>query len=227
MKIKGWDLDYFNSGEWQVVDERLQDLEKVNRSIGSDGYNPGRKGLFRALQLLSCGETRVCVIGQDPYPTPAFATGVAFSIPEAIPSKHYPPTLQTFLKEYTSDLGYDLPSNGNLEQWSKHGVLLWNAIPSCCPGRSLSHDWVEYEPLTRGIIQQLSKQGIVFAFLGQVARRYVDEVDLRNNEVIVTSHPSPRGNMNSKTPFTGSRLFSTINDKLVSNGLPKVDWKLS
>lgn len=226
MKIKGWDLDYFNSGEWQVVDERLKALERAGRNISADGFNPGRKSLFKALQLIPEEKVRVAIIGQDPYPASVYATGVAFSVPDVYKAKDFPPTLNIFLKEYSTDLGYEIPNSGNLEQWNERGVLLWNAIPSCLPGRSLSHDWTEYSYLTREIVRRLSKRGIVFAFLGQVARRYAQDVDLRNNEVIVTSHPSPRGNMNSKSPFTGSRLFSTINDKLVNNGQEKIDWKL-
>lgn len=226
MKIKGWDLDFFNSGEWQVCDERLKDMEKVSARVGTDGFNPGRRSLFRSLLLTPQEKVRVAIIGQDPYPTSIFATGVAFSIPSSYGESQWPPTLNIFLKEYSRDLGYDLPSSGNLEQWSQQGVLLWNAIPSCRSGSSMSHDWTEWSYLTREIINKLSKRGIVFAFLGQVARRYTECVTLTNNEVLVTSHPSPRGNMNSKNPFTGSRLFSTINDKLVSNGLEKIDWKL-
>lgn len=226
MKIKGWDLDYFNSGEWQVVDERLKELEKVSRKVGSDGYNPGRDNLFRALQLIPMGEVKVAIIGQDPYPATAFATGVAFSIPSGYGHTGFPPTLQCFLKEYSADLHYDIPNSGDLSGWSARGVLLWNAIPTCASGRSLSHDWDEYSYLTREIVRRLSRGGVVFAFLGGVARRYIPDVALENNEVIVTSHPSPRGNINSKSPFTGSRLFSTINDKLVNNGQQPIDWKL-
>lgn len=227
VKIKGWDLSFFNSGEWQVCDERLKRLEKGASSIGSLGYNPGRKSLFKALSLLPAGEVRVAIIGQDPYPTSAFATGVAFSIPPEYKPTDWPPTLQLFLKEYSSDLRYDLPRSGCLEQWSKQGVLLWNAIPSCLPGRSLSHDWTEYSYLTREIVRTLSRRGIAFALLGQVARRYIEDISLENNAVVVTSHPSPRGNMNSKNPFSGSRLFSTINDKLVNNGQQAIDWRLT
>lgn len=238
MRIKGWNLDYFNTGEWQVCDERLRDLERVNRRIGRDGYLPGRSNLFKALHLVQAKDVRVAIIGQDPYPQEAFATGLAFSIPdrseehsgrlqtvlEEVPAS--PPTLKTILKEYSTDLGLPIPRSGNLARWSENGVLLWNAIPSCLPGRSLSHDWPEYEPLTREICRRLSEKGIVFALLGQVARRFQRDIDLRNNKVIVTSHPSPRGSLSSKSPFVGSRLFSTINARLVENAQEPIDWKL-
>ena len=227
MRIKGWPLDYFNSGEWQVVDERLKDLEKVNRPY-ADGYNPGRHLLFDALRRTPADAVRCVIMGQDPYPTRAHATGIAFSIPSSIPQHDWPVTLRTFLDEYRTDLGHPMPSSGDLSDWCGRGVLLWNAVPSCRSGASLSHDWRggEWSLLTREIIRLLSKRGTTFALLGQVARRYLDEIDLTNNNVIVTSHPSPRGNINSRSPFTGSRLFSTINDKLVSNGAEPIDWKL-
>lgn len=222
MKIKGWDLNYFNTGEWQVVNERLQDLEKVSRRIGQDGFNPNRKSLFRSLQLLPMGEVRVCIIGQDPYPAKGVATGRAFAA-NGSPGD-YPATLRTLFTEYCSDLHLELPSDGSLDGWSKAGVLLWNAIPSCGPGKSLSHDWPEWECLTKEIVRALATRGIVFALLGQVARRFQVDAGGANCQVITTSHPSPRGQ--SKTPFLGSRLFSTINAKLVANGQEPIDWKL-
>lgn len=218
-----WKLDYWSSGECQAAREKLDDEVAAGFKI-----NPDRKELFRALRLTPEVRARVCIIGQDPYPGHRHATGVAFSIPEGIPDREWPPTLKTFIEEYCSDLGYSRPSSGNLERWCSQGVLLWNAIPSCREGVSLSHDWPgnEWGGLTTEIVQRLSRKGIVFAFLGAVARRFVDLVDQANNEVIVTSHPSPRGSLNSKTPFSGSRLFSTINTKLVSQGLDPVDWRL-
>lgn len=225
MRIKGWHLDYFNTGEWQVCDERLRDLEKTNRPV-REGYNPGRQNLFRALRLVPPDKVKVAIIGQDPYPDSRFATGVAFSIPADIPTSEYPQTLNTIFSEYCADLHYPQPSTGNLESWCERGVLLWNAIPSTKTGSSLSQDWSEYEPLTREIVTKLSEKGITYALLGQVARRYLDCIDLRNNNVVLTSHPSPRGSRNSRNPFQGSRLFSAINDKLINNGQEMIDWKL-
>jgi uracil-DNA glycosylase len=219
--IYPWKLDYWQSGEWQVVNERLKDMEKAHVV-----YNPSRTSLFRALSTTPLGETKVAILGQDPYPDHDYATGLAFSVPAYVAPAWFPSTLQTIFKEYTSDLGYPNPSHGDLLRWARQGVLLWNVIPSCQAGKSLSHDWDEYSFLTQEIVHKLSDRGIVFAFLGAVAKRYLEEVDLTKNEVILTSHPSPRGIRFGKTPFEGSRLFSTINDKLISQGLTPVDWRL-
>lgn len=222
MKIKGWDLDFFNSGEWQVIDERLKDLEKIHRPV-SDGYNPGRKMLFEALRSTPYEEVRVAIIGQDPYPDSRLATGLAFGVPEG---QQFPPTLRTIFKEYERDLHYPCPSSGDLKGWANNGVLLWNAVPSCGTGKSLSHDWTEWDYLTREIVTKLAKKGIVYALLGQVARRYSNLINCTNNRVVLTSHPSPRGSLSSRTPFNSSRLFSTINAHLNDLALEPIEWRL-
>lgn len=214
------DLEYWRSGEWQVVEERLNDFD-----LTGSCYNPERQFLFAALDATPMEKVKVVLLGQDPYPGGKYACGLAFSIPKTVQS--HPPTLQTILQEYVDDLHYPYPKNGSLEKWAAQGVLLWNAIPTCETGKSLSHDWIEWSYLTKEIIQQLSQKGsIVFVFLGGVARRYVQYVDTNRNDVIETSHPSPRGNLSSKSPFSGSRLFSTINQKLNGRGKEAIDWKL-
>lgn len=219
-----WALDFWKSGEYQVVRENLDDDEKTGFRI-----NPERKSLFKALSLTPIERVRCVLVGQDPYPQHDFATGLAFSIPRRFKPEHFPPTLKSIFDEYCSDLGYPRPSHGDLTKWAENGVLLWNAIPSCREGSSLSHDWPgrEWEYLTHEIISKLSKQSIVFAFLGGTARRFVADVAADSGSVVIeTSHPSPRGSLNSRTPFRGSRLFSTINDKLIGLGMKPVDWRL-
>lgn len=217
-----WNLDYWKSGEWQVVNERLHDMEKAHVT-----FNPKKLDLFRALQLCPMGKVKVVILGQDPYTDARYSTGVAFSIPKDIEEKDFPPTLRTLLEEYSADTGYSIPSHGNLEQWCKEGVLLWNVLPSCTQGKSLSHDWDEYSYLTKEILSRLSSRGgIVFAFLGTVARRYVNCIDLTKNSTLITSHPSPRGSLNSRVPFIGSRIFTAINDHLVNMGATPIDWEL-
>ena len=214
------EMKWWNSGERQIVEEKIDDLE-VKKVV----CNPDKKHLYKALSATKQADVRVCIMGQDPYPTSIHATGIAFSIPRVLQPRDWPQTLRIVLGEYHSDLGYDLPSHGDLSRWTSQGVLLWNAIPSCQSGSSLSNDWHEWSYLTGEIVSRLSDQGIVFAFLGAVARAYADKVDLTRNRVILTSHPSPRGN-NGKTPFTGSRLFSTINARLNEIKLEPIDWEL-
>jgi uracil-DNA glycosylase len=216
------DLTWWNCGERQVVEEKLHDFERSGIVC-----NPKQGALYRALSLAPLRETRVAIIGQDPYPSHEMATGVAFSIPKDVEPSRYPQTLRIILNEYHSDLHHEFPRHGDLTRWAKQGVLLWNAIPSCSAGHSLSHDWDEWSYLTREIIERLSEKGIVFAFLGTVAGRFNHGIDPEKNRVITCSHPSPRGNKFGKIPFTGSRLFSTINAKLVEIQQEPINWELT
>jgi len=217
---KLWNLKYWDSGEWQVIGERLDDSEKLGKS-----YCPLRNHLFEGLRILNPDSTRVCLLGQDPYPSKAYATGVAFSIPRDC--RTFPPTLENIFKEYSEDLHYPIPTSGDLTPWCKRGVLLWNCIPSVYCAKTLSHFcWTEWHLLTEEIIDTLDKTNhVVFGCLGSVARDFFYK-NARQSDVIVCSHPSPRGNKNSNTPFLGSRLFSTINAKLCEQGLEPIDWRL-
>ena len=212
-----WDeLDYWKSGEWQVVQEKLDGLDKQGRL-----YLPQRQHIFRALDATPMASVRVAIIGQDPYPSLRHATGIAFSIPKG--ESDYPPTLRNIYSEYCSDLHYPYPSSGSLEKWVKQGVLLWNAIPTCNVGESASHHWDEWTFLTKEIVERLDQQDtpVVFILLGNYARNYSRYI--RESDVIEASHPSPLG---AKWSFFGSRIFSTANGKLVEAGVEPINWRL-
>jgi uracil-DNA glycosylase len=217
-----WSLKYWDSGEYQAAREKLDDDQKAGFVV-----NPDRKSMFRSLSLTPEKAVRCVIMGQDPYPQHVHATGVAFSIPRSVPPREFPPTLRTFLTEYSDDLGYGMPSHGCLEDWCSQGVLLWNAIPSCREGQSLSHDWRgrEWLNLTSEIVERLNRKGIVFALLGTVARSFRDMVS-EPSRLIECSHPSPRGSLRSNLPFVGSRLFSRINANLIELGMEAVDWRI-
>lgn len=219
--MKSWDdLQYWQTGEWQVIQEHLDDMDKAKTK-----YCPSRENLFAALDATPYDEVKVMIIGQDPYPNPKHATGIAFDIPKV--EWPFPPTLENIFKEYVDDLHYDKPSSGSLIPWAKQGVLLWNATPSCQAFKSMSHaDWPEWQLLTQEIVEECSKKGIVFVFLGSKAQQFDKFVDQKTSLVLKTSHPSPRGNLNSKTPFSGSRIFSTINTKLNERKLGAINWRL-
>src|SRR5436190_19302143 len=101
-----WGLAYWQTGEYQVIQERLEDNEKAGRH-----YCPDKHHLFSALDL-DCEKVRAVIVGQDPYPNPDHATGVAFSVRGSIGSNRLPPTLVNIFKEYQSDLHYPAPKNG-------------------------------------------------------------------------------------------------------------------
>jgi uracil-DNA glycosylase len=223
MTIQTWDdLNYWSTGEWQVIQERLDDYDKSGVR-----YNPKRELLFAALDACPYSSVRVCILGQDPYPVHSMATGLAFSVPPG--EKDFPPTLQNILKELKDDLGLDTgtPDTGDLTPWAEQGVLLWNAFPSCEAGKPGSHHWDEWKLLTEEIIKACSDKGIVFGFLGRKAYDFKKFIDEDANSIVFANHPSPLAvNRTTPHPFLGSRFFTTINSKLVEMKLEPIDWRV-
>jgi uracil-DNA glycosylase len=219
--MKTWDeMSFWSTDEWLNVQERLDNLNKAHKK-----YCPKQEDLFAALDATPFEKVRVAIIAQDPYPNPLLATGIAFDIPKKTPIP-FPPTLVSLFKEYERDLSLSRPTTGCLRSWCDQGVLLWNAIPSCEAGKSLSHDWSEWKLLTKEIVEALSSASVLIVFLGGKARAFLQYVDLLNSDVLVYSHPSPRGSLNSKNPFVGSYMFSTINDRLRDEGQTPINWRL-
>jgi uracil-DNA glycosylase len=221
------ELAYWKSDDWKKVQEKLDVLDRSNGR-----YNPSHNLIFHSMELCPFERTRVAIIGQDPYPNPDHCTGLAFSLPNNFDLTKAPSTWLNIKRELCTDLHIPSPKTGSLESWSKQGVLLWNAIPTCEAWKSMSHDWEEWSSLTKELIQKLSKResGCLFILLGSVARRYLDYVNI-GSKTICTSHPSPRGAYQSNpylkiVPFIGSRIFSTTNDYLRQLKLETVDWGL-
>lgn len=214
--INGWDLAYFQSGEWQVIEERLDEQDKKLVQ-----YNPARGDLFNGLRAIPCDQVRVCILGQDPYPKRMHATGVAFSVPGGLKPEQWPPTLVNLFREYSDDLHYPTPKNGDLTPWVKQGVLLWNVYPSCKTGHPASHHWDEWTYLTKEITEKLDANIVVFVMLGAIARSYSRYCV--HSPVLQTSHPSPLG---ASKGFFGSRIFSSVNSSLCEYGETPINWRL-
>lgn len=234
--LEEWPLKYWQSEDWENVRCKLDFLED-----NGIPYNPARVDLFRALRLCSRTDTKVAIIGQDPYPNPDYATGVAFSSCKygrqdqdgEIISKSIPASLRTIFREYVRDLQYSYPSTGCLEKWASQGVLLWNATPTIEientdeGWKAHTHSfWPEWPPLTEEIVRKVSDQGeAVFVFFGKRAQEYSKFVNTDNgvNTVLHHTHPSPLARVSS---IPGSRLFNTINDALQHHGKEPIDWRL-
>jgi len=209
--ITHWNqLNFWRSGEWQVIQEKLDDLKKQGIT-----YNPEKKNLFRALKETPYANVKAVIMGQDPYPNHNHATGIGFDVPTT--TNPLPVTLQNIFKEYQDDLHLPEPISGSLIPWCRAGVLLWNAYPSCLAGKPGSHHWDEWTYLTKEIVEKLDETRIVFCFLGAKATMF--SVYASRSPVVTTSHPSALG---VKWGFKGSRIFRKINNLLE---VP-IDWRL-
>ena len=180
---------------------------------------------LRALALTPLEETRVVILGQDPYHGPGQAHGLAFSVPDGV---RPPPSLRNIFLELRSDLGGQTPGSGNLERWARQGVLLLNAVLTVEDGRPGSHAGRGWEQLTDALIEALSRDSAPKAFLlwGAQAQAKQPLIDAAGSGhlILAANHPSPLSARRPPVPFFGCRHFSRANAFLDKYGRGTVDW---
>jgi len=164
---------------------------------------------------------RVLIVGQDPYPTPGHAVGLAFSVAPQV--RPLPPSLVNIFREYSEDLGYPTPATGDLTPWTERGVLLLNRVLTVQPGKPGSHRGRGWEEVTEQAIRALAARGepLVAILWGRDARTLAPL--LEGVPRIESAHPSP---YSAASGFFGSRPFSRANQLLEQEGAEPVDWKL-
>lgn len=183
---------------------------------------PPHDEVFAALHLTSFANTRVVILGQDPYHGPKQAHGLCFSVRPGVP---IPPSLRNIHQELHDDVGVAIPPHGSLEKWATNGVLLLNTTLTVRAHAAASHQSRGWERFTDRIIQVVNDKpsSIVFILWGAAARKKKVMIDPSRHTIIESAHPSP---LSARNGFFGSRPFSQANDALVRNGLPPIDWSL-
>ena len=183
-------------------------------------YLPAGDNVLRAFKQ-PFNDVRVLIVGQDPYPTPGHPVGLSFSVDPSV--KRLPGSLSNIFREYSDDLGYPKPSNGDLTPWTERGVLLLNRVLTVEPGKPGSHRGKGWEAVTEQAIVALAKRDapMVAILWGSDARRLGPM--LGSIPRIESVHPSPMSAMNG---FFGTRPFSRANQLLVDQGAAPVDWRL-
>ncbi|WP_407492942.1 uracil-DNA glycosylase [Pseudooceanicola sp. MF1-13] len=177
---------------------------------------------FAALDACAPDDTRVVILGQDPYPTPGHAHGLAFSVePDVRP---LPRSLSNIYKEMDSDLGGH-PATGDLRHWARQGVLLLNTALTVPAGNAGGHAKLGWSDLTRQVLTRLSDAPRAFVLWGKPAQsfdRYITPPTSGPDHLILRSpHPSP---LSARRGFFDSRPFSSVNNWLSERGLPPIDW---
>ncbi len=183
---------------------------------------PPADAVFAALHLTPRAETRVVILGQDPYHGPRQAHGLAFSVQPGIAM---PPSLRNIVAELQADLGIPAPRSGNLEAWARQGVLLLNTTLTVQGGVAASHQGKGWEPFTDAVIEAVDakEERVVFILWGGSARRKRALVDTSRHVVLESPHPSP---LSASSGFFGSRPFSRANAALAEAAREPVDWRL-
>ena len=179
---------------------------------------PPNDKIFSAFNYFSITETKVVILGQDPYINPNEAQGLAFSVPYGT---KMPPSLRNIFKELQIEYG-QLRTNTDLSDWAQQGVLLMNTALTVLQGKSNSNSlmWREY---TDGIIKEISRrtENVVFILWGNNAIKKRDLVDETKHLVLTGVHPSP---LSASRGFFGCNHFRTANDYLVEKDKLKIIW---
>lgn len=181
---------------------------------------PPQEVVYAALQLCSLAATRVVILGQDPYPTPGDAHGLAFSVR----APHTPPpSLRNILKEVADDVGPAHLEGGDLTPWARQGVLLLNSILTVRAGAPLSHAGLGWEAFTDTIIRTVSscRNHVVFLLWGAKAKAKAPLIDASRHLILTAAHPSPLAAYNG---FFGCRHFSKANAYLTAHGQAPICW---
>jgi len=183
-------------------------------------YLPAGDLVLRAFKQ-PLDEVKVLIVGQDPYPTPGHPVGLSFSVAPAV--RPLPRSLVNIFREYSADLGFPAPANGDLTPWTERGVLLLNRVLTVQPGNPGSHRGKGWEAVTEQAIKALAaRPGPLVAILwGRDARNLAPL--LSGVPLVESAHPSP---MSADHGFFGSRPFSRVNRLLDGLGSTEVDWKL-
>jgi uracil-DNA glycosylase len=167
-------------------------------------------------------DVKVLIVGQDPYPTPGHPVGLAFSVAPSV--KRLPGSLVNIFREYSDDLGYPTPTNGDLTPWAERGVLLLNRVLTVEPGKPGSHRGKGWEEVTEQAIRALAARDkpLVAILWGRDARNTAAFLGPRIPR-IESAHPSP---MSANSGFFGTCPFSRANQLLQRQNAEPVDWKL-
>ena len=213
----GWlELPFFSDGTAERVASEVDACIAAGKEVLPEPDN-----VFNALILTPLDKVKVVILGQDPYPTPGDAHGLAFSY---VGQRRLPASLQAILAEMADDLGCAKPAAGDLSQWARQGVLLLNTALTTEAGCAGAHLRLGWSALADQAVAAASakRPAVVFMLWGAPARRRTALIDRLKHLVIESGHPSP---LNRLGDFSGTRPFSRANAWLAERGLGCIDWE--
>lgn len=217
----GNDWDKILADEWQKP-YYLQLREFLKNEYKTQTIYPKMNDIFNALKYTSFADTKVVIIGQDPYHGEGQAHGLCFSVQKGIIP---PPSLKNIYKELSSDIGFKIPPHGELTSWAKQGVLMLNAVLTVREGLPNSHKGRGWENVTDRIINELNRKEtpVIFILWGANAQKKAEIITNPIHKKLVSVHPSP---LSASRGFFGCRHFSKTNEILKANGLKEIDWQI-
>ena len=197
-------------------------LKLKEELISGKTIYPPKKEIFKAFELTAPENTKVIILGQDPYHNFNQANGLCFSVNE---KQLLPPSLKNIFKELEDDLGIENYKHGDLSSWAKQGVLLMNTSLTVEKGKPGSHLKFGWEQLTDQVIRSFNKKKkIVFMLWGKSAAKKKKLIDEDKHFVLEASHPSP---FSCHKGFFGCNHFSRCNNFLKTSGKKGINWKIT
>ena len=214
-----WDEHLKNEYEQPYFQELLK---FVDDEYHQKEIYPKKNEIFNAFRNTSYKDTKVVILGQDPYHGVNQAQGLSFSVRDGL---RKPPSLVNIFKELESDLGIPFPEKNSLLPWASEGVLLLNSVLTVEKDKAASHSGHGWEKFTDKVIEEVNKkeEPVVFIFWGNYARAKKVLVTNPKHLVLESAHPSPFSAYNG---FFGSRPFSKTNEFLIANGIKPIDWNI-
>lgn len=215
----GNDWDEILSDEWQKP-YYLALREFLKKEYKTQRVYPDMNNIFNALKYTSFEDTKVVIIGQDPYHGYGQAHGLCFSVKEGVA---HPPSLKNIFKELENDVGRPISKSGELTSWAKQGVLLLNAVLTVREGQPTSHKNMGWEIFTDRVIGELNRKQtpVVFLLWGAYAQKKAEIITNPIHKKLLSVHPSP---LSASRGFMGCRHFSKTNEILKTNGLNEIKW---
>ena len=211
-----------NELETEFEKDYFQNLtDFVKQEYTENKCFPPGKEIFAAFDHSSFDETKVVILGQDPYHGIGQANGLCFSVRDGI---QFPPSLINIFREIENDLGKPAPETGNLERWANQGVLLLNATLTVRAHQAGSHQNKGWETFTDRVIETISKdkENVVFMLWGGYAKKKAKLIDNSKHLILTSGHPSPLSA--NRGYWFGNKHFSKANTYLEQKGKQPINW---
>jgi len=196
--------------------------EFIKKEYAQTQVFPPSGEIFSALHHTSLKDTKVVILGQDPYHDDGQAHGMCFSVR---PGVKIPPSLVNIYQEMHDDVGTYIPNNGYLVKWADQGVLLLNTLLTVRAHQAFSHKGKGWETFTDAVIKTVGakEEPVVFILWGAPAQKKEVLITNKNHLVIKAPHPSP---LSAYRGFFGSKPFSKTNEFLIKNNIKPIDWQI-
>lgn len=208
---------------WQSVicTQNISPIAEALSHIRTPIYPPSHM-VWNALSLCQPSQTKIVIMGQDPYHQPHQAMGLSFSVPHGV---KIPPSLQNIYKELYNDMGISPAPHGDITHWAKQGVLLLNTVLTVEESSANAHATLGWHHITNHIIHHISTQyqHIVFILWGKQAQTLIHHIQNQDIHCILTAnHPSPLSA--NRGGFFGCKHFSKANAYLLKHNKQPIDW---